>query len=458
MTENQTDREVDPDDRTGPVWGTTSFVPGPEVGLVSRHTIGLVEHDNPSTRERLWDLVAQDAPLDDILDELSSTGLKALPDFGLAQVEGERVRVVARGRTVITAELSSGSTHEIDASDVRTWIEEVVGDVVELTMSLPNDDDSPPSEDFAVLAGSVPASSLVRRFDEADQHADLAEDGWSADQPMDDLAEPAPTRHDAAEAESGSDAAPEEDPSLDVDGAVDADPAAADPAAADPAVDADESEMVRDSDPAFTSPSNETGTWFDDIEAEIDDQSAQPHPTVPQPPADSQPADPQPPAPVVDPPTGSGGWSESASDASLGSTSSLFAAPSAGFDGPEAADPSPSGEPAVAGVLAFSNGDRVVVDHRVLIGRNPKSADPIEGEPARIVKFDGPGQGLSRTHAEVRIEEGELVLEDLHSTNGTEVLLPGQQRHRLRGGEPIVVVPGTLIDFGDELNCTVETP
>ena len=70
------------------------------------------------------------------------------------------------------------------------------------------------------------------------------------------------------------------------------------------------------------------------------------------------------------------------------------------------------------------------------------------------MKFDGLGQGLSRTHAEVRVENGALLLEDLQSTNGTETQLPGQQR---RGGEPVVVVPGTLIDFGDELHCTFET-
>ncbi len=74
------------------------------------------------------------------------------------------------------------------------------------------------------------------------------------------------------------------------------------------------------------------------------------------------------------------------------------------------------------------------------------------------MKFDGPGQGLSRTHAEVRIEGEQLVLEDLQSTNGTEVQLPGQPRRRLRSGEPVVIAPGSLIDFGDELHCTVEFP
>jgi pSer/pThr/pTyr-binding forkhead associated (FHA) protein len=111
----------------------------------------------------------------------------------------------------------------------------------------------------------------------------------------------------------------------------------------------------------------------------------------------------------------------------------------------------------VHGILAFSNGERINVDRSVLIGRNPKVAGAIEGGLPHIMKFEGPGQGLSRTHAEVRIEGGEMLLEDLQSTNGTEVQLPGQPRRRVRSGEPVVVVPGTLIDFGDELHCTVET-
>jgi len=131
-------------------------------------------------------------------------------------------------------------------------------------------------------------------------------------------------------------------------------------------------------------------------------------------------------------------------------------APEAHDDAADANADAPSSD-SVYGVLAFSNGERVDVDRAVLIGRNPKVAGAVEGGLPRIMKFDGPGQGLSRTHAEVRIEAGEVLIEDLQSTNGTEVQLPGQQRRRLRGGEPVVIVAGTLIDFGDELHCTLES-
>lgn len=484
------------DASTSLAWGTTAFEPGGDVGLVARHTVGLIERDNPSTRERLWSLVSDDAPLDDILDELSSTGLKALPDFGLAQVEGSAIRVVARGRVVISAELGSGATHDIDPSGVRTWIEELVEDVAAITITLATSDDEAPSgEAFAVLAGSVPASSLSRRYDAPDDHAEATESGagWTAG---------------TSDNASDSGAAAEAEPAPDVD-----------------------LEMVENIDEPADAPSADS--WFDDQAAEaaavippqpqvddpseaerVDDDAVSPVPAAGDPiditadpvpddvppadappagavPADPQPASPQPPPPAVpagSPPGGPGAPPPGSTrpDATVvvgsddgparGPVSSIFdddfddhaagsasGAPLGDHDGMTAgradlgAQASPAGDAPVFGVLAFSNGERIAVDRAVLIGRNPKVAGAVEGSLPHIMKFEGPGQGLSRTHAEVRVVDGEVVVEDLQSTNGTEVQLPGQQRRRLRSGEPVVIVPGTLIDFGEELHCTLES-
>lgn len=489
-------------------WGTTAFQPGSDVGLVARQTVGLIERDNPSTRERLWGLVSDDASLDDILDELSSTGLKALPDFGLAQVEGSAIRVVARGRTRISAELASGSTHQIDASGVRTWIEELVDDVAAITITLPGLDDvaeTPSSEAFAVLAGSVPASSLSRRYDAPDDHAGAAESGagWTA-------GGEASTSSPALVSEAEDAIAPAADVELEM------------------VADIDESADAVSLGSFGDDPDSEPGdSWFDDQagdaaaiippqptmevdEAAVPADDAQPAApidiTADPVPADPQPASPQPPPPGASPsgppPTGPGAGGPppdaappraAAPDATVvvgpddgptrGPVSSIFdddfddhaagsvtGALSGDHDGmtvgaAELADAQADGGPTAApsndapvfGVLVFSNGERVDIDRSILIGRNPKVAGAVEGGLPHIMKFDGPGQGLSRTHAEVRIEGGEVLVEDLQSTNGTEVQLPGQQRRRLRGGEPVAIVPGTLIDFGDELNCTLES-
>ncbi|MEP1122909.1 MAG: FHA domain-containing protein [Ilumatobacter sp.] len=508
------------DDAESPLaWGTTAFDPGGDVGLVARHTIGLIERDNPSTRERLWGLVSQDAPLDDILDELSSTGLKALPDFGLAQVEGSAIRVVARGRTIISAELSSGSTHEIDPSGVRTWIEELVDDVSAITISLAASEGDPAAEagSFAVLAGSVPASSLTRRYDAPDDHAEFAESGagWVAGGTDAAMSEPGPAPVEDVEEELSPAPVVELEMLSDIDEPAGA---AATDSMTDDAADHGSSGAAgaggSGAGDEVEAPSGDS--WFEDQagaassvvppqpampDEPIDqrgpvapvDITADPVPGDPQP-ADPQPASPQPPPPggPSGPPIGpgAGGPPPDATvivgpgdGPSRGPASSIFdddfdehaagsvtGASPGDHDGmtvgrselddlqAEAGHTAvPAGAATVHGVLVFSNGERVDVDRPILIGRNPKVAGAVEGGLPHIMKFDGPGQGLSRTHAEVRVEGGEVLVEDLQSTNGTEVQLPGQQRRRLRGGEPVVIVPGTLIDFGDELNCTLES-
>ncbi len=496
-------------DESSLAWGTTAFEPGSDVGLVARQTVGLIERNNPSTRERLWGLISDDAPLDDILDELSSTGLKALPDFGLAQVEGSAIRIVARGRTTISAELASGSTHEIDPSGVRTWIEELLEDVAAITITLPGLDGDAAvsgSEAFAVLAGSVPASSLSRRYDAADDHADAAESGagWTAGG-TDALAgatdEPAPV------SEAGEDLAQAPEVELEMVADIDepADAVVSDPAEIEPAAGESWFEDQAASPSAIIppQPTMEVDDADDPGSAEAQsaapiDITADPAPSDPQPavpvPSDPQPASPQPPPPGASPsgppPSGPGAGGPPPSipptDATVvvgpedgptrGPVSSIF---DDDFDDQAAgavqgdnggmtvgraeleADVDSTAMPfsnaTVYGVLAFSNGERIDIDRSILIGRNPKVAGAVEGGLPHIMKFDGPGQGLSRTHAEVRIDAGAVLIEDLQSTNGTEVQLPGQQRRRLRGGEPVVIVPGTLIDFGDELHCTLES-
>jgi hypothetical protein len=379
-----TDHDTETSDAGSEVnaWGTTEFRPGADVGLVARRTVGLVSRDNPSTRARLWELVSRDAPLDDILDDFSSTGLKALPDFGIVQVEGSGVRIVARGRTSVDVELEGGEHHQIDATDVLTWIEEVLTGVVSVTIALPVTDDdggldTSEGDVFAVLAGSVPAVALTRRFDRADPHAAQAtgDAGWTATTRSDDV------------------------------------------------------EVSTDS---FSSLFEHTPSG----------PSTPPRP----------PASPPPSAPPSDlPPSASADFVSTAPP--IASTIMIRG------DAPaESPPPMASGDDRVHAVLAFSNGVRIDVDRSVLIGRNPKIAASVGSVVPHIMKFDGPGQGLSRNHAEVRIDDTQVVLEDLQSTNGTEIQLPGQPRRRLRSGEPVAIVPGSLIDFGDELQCTVESP
>jgi hypothetical protein len=56
----------------------------------------------------------------------------------------------------------------------------------------------------------------------------------------------------------------------------------------------------------------------------------------------------------------------------------------------------------------------------------------------------------------VVLEGDSVVVTDLHSRNGTLVVLPGKSPQKLRAGEPTVVIVGTVIDFGGGITLTVE--
>lgn len=86
----------------------------------------------------------------------------------------------------------------------------------------------------------------------------------------------------------------------------------------------------------------------------------------------------------------------------------------------------------------------------VLIGRRPLGprVSGVAGAVPELLAVPSPGQVVSATHLELRLEGARLVATDLRSTNGTVVRNAGGSR-RLRAGESIVVVPGTSLDLGD---------
>jgi hypothetical protein len=53
------------------------------------------------------------------------------------------------------------------------------------------------------------------------------------------------------------------------------------------------------------------------------------------------------------------------------------------------------------------------------------------------------------------IEGDTVVVTDLHSRNGTMIVLPGKSPQKLRAGEPTSVIPGTVVDLGSGVTLTV---
>ncbi|WP_141847894.1 FHA domain-containing protein [Lapillicoccus jejuensis] len=108
------------------------------------------------------------------------------------------------------------------------------------------------------------------------------------------------------------------------------------------------------------------------------------------------------------------------------------------------------------GVLRLSSGDTVTLDRGVLLGRAPRTPDVPAGDRPHVVKVASPRKDVSRTHLEVTLDEWQVLVRDLQTTNGTTVALPGQAPVLLRSDEPRLIEPGTRISLADEVEVTFE--
>jgi hypothetical protein len=106
--------------------------------------------------------------------------------------------------------------------------------------------------------------------------------------------------------------------------------------------------------------------------------------------------------------------------------------------------------------LITAGGARVEVTDVVLIGRAP-SAQAGDGNPI-LLPIPSPNSDISRTHLRVAVKDWDIIATDLHSTNGTMLVRPGQAPVRMMPGTPVTVDPGTILDLGDGGVITVGLP
>jgi hypothetical protein len=105
--------------------------------------------------------------------------------------------------------------------------------------------------------------------------------------------------------------------------------------------------------------------------------------------------------------------------------------------------------------MILSSGLVVTLNRPVLLGRAPQVSRVANSEIPRLVTVASPNQDISRTHAEVRMDGEDVLVTDLHSTNGVILLLTGTGPRRLHPGEPAVVEPGVTVDLGEGVTFTV---
>ncbi|UMG91367.1 FHA domain-containing protein [Nocardioides sp. TF02-7] len=133
---------------------------------------------------------------------------------------------------------------------------------------------------------------------------------------------------------------------------------------------------------------------------------------------------------------------------------------------PDAPAPAPApapadGDGAVARLL-ISDGQQVVVDRVVLIGRAPEARRFTSTEQPQLVQVPSRLHEISSTHIEVRpgagIDEGSAVVTDMGSTNGTVLVQPGQGPEDLKPGVAVALTPGAVINLGDGITIQVTRP
>jgi hypothetical protein len=543
---------------------------GAGIGIVSERTLALLEPVNGLLAEDLWQLVESGAGVDDLLERMSSTGLRSLGSFAMAQFEDAGVRVVVRGTAAIDI-AGTKKSRQIVASGVRTWVEDFLPGTPDLSLRLgqPADGELP----FRVMHGLVPADMLCRASIAAGPKLVDLDYQWTEDfvpapivgsPSIESVREGTPAASvDALDLQPESAAlvmptasSPEsvaEQDSLEMLADPFAGPVAApsseelgwaevdsnrsvdsvgpeigtESGSADPVTDwrevaVDDSSTISASmlNEAVEAGELEPSVWMapnsapDPADRDYDDyfgrtiarsvQGAivvvhdEAHGELPTAQNAAQAAVPSPhsdraePHLIVGVPpgmpsdsdfVGTDGHTMTKADLAAmrsGATSAIptFGAPAMGGPTVQAVmcaanHPSPWGSASCSqcgqavgaspvliarprlGQLRLDTGQVIGLDRPLLIGRKPKLEGRMSGEMPQLVELSI-GQGLSRTHAMVRLEGWHVLVEDLGSANGTIVTLPGQPPRRLHESEPSLLEYGASIDFGGEVTAIFE--
>jgi hypothetical protein len=476
-----------------------SYAPGDLVGFATGDLLALV--GLPTDDElvaRIAAVVAGEAPtLDAVLDVLVSRGLRSVDTFGLAERTGDGLRVLVRGACRAVAD------DHATASPQGLWAESTWPGVSEAELTVDGADPrSLPLAGGIVLAsrlgfgtraGEVPAEPApVPVPAEPDPEPDADEPGL--DEPV--LVEPAPT----AEPEPEPAPEPATDPEPEVEPEPEPEPVAEDEPvlAVAPEYNTYGDEIPRPAPPAAPTPAAEpagatlasplTGPVPEGGPAEDEpiDEASDPDDA----PAEAEPAAsgglitampwsledafsaPSPPAPAPTPAAEETGLTvdgQALRAAQAGSETTVVAVlcPNDHANPVHATACRVCSQPLSAqqpvhvprpslGVLKLASGDVVALERGAILGRNPRLPQGWTGEQPHLVRIDDPERDVSGQHLEVRLDAWHVLVRDLGSTNGTEVVLPGSDPVLLRAHEQLSIEPGTRILLAGVFEVTYE--
>lgn len=102
-----------------------------------------------------------------------------------------------------------------------------------------------------------------------------------------------------------------------------------------------------------------------------------------------------------------------------------------------------------SGVLVFDDGSTFALDQAYVLGRRPDRHELVQSGQARPLTVVDPDTVLSGAHASIRVQDGQVYLQDLGSLNGTHVAFPGETDWtRVESDQSVRLVPGTRLLFG----------
>lgn len=111
--------------------------------------------------------------------------------------------------------------------------------------------------------------------------------------------------------------------------------------------------------------------------------------------------------------------------------------------------------PILAAVIS-NQGDGADLVNGVVVGRSPDGARGPQG--SYLMRVVSNGNDISRNHILITPNEWNIVLTDLHSTNGTLVYPPGEPEFELRDGRSVTVEIGTELLLDDEVRLKIVPP
>ncbi|MBA3019595.1 FHA domain-containing protein [Propionicimonas sp.] len=481
--------------------GILRYVPGAAVAVVHGRTAVLLdlEPGDPLVA-RVSALVEAGAGVDDVLDALVTSGLKALADFGAFEVTDEGVRLVVRGAVMGSVGELTGLAAErtmwhdtwqpaasqamlgLSQTPSAAWLPIGSGVVLAAAVSfgLAEDAEATPVEPAAVESRPptpAPAPEVASQpaTEPATEPAtdELAQLFLTSQRPVPTPEpEPGPEPTEPEEA-----AAPVSDPSATMVAPLTI-PTADLPVDVPPATPPGPTALITGMpwlSGEATGPSVEPvapTTPAPDFAPPPPRQPPAQQPPAQQPPAQQPPAPPI--APISEPPAAP---SVLVADRTVNRSALVGLPPVVMVVAARCADghlspayagscrvcgaPIPQQQPTeiprpVLGQLRLSTGGVVALDRPVILGRNPHIPSGYAAEQPNLVRLPDPEKDVSGQHLEVSLDYWNVVVRDLGSTNGTEVILPGEMPVALRTNDPVIIEPGTRVVLAGTISFTFE--